>query len=166
MKNLKEHVLILTLGFLLFFGLNVNAADEREGTIVDGSVLLDNTEVVEYISPLSEAEIITRGTYLSSGSGRLTIKGTRYVNVFGFTDCNRTSDEVKVTLYLQRLVGNTWSTVYTLGPKVAKNATYVSNSKNYTVTGGYYYRVYGSHSAKKGSTTEATASYTNGLWIK
>lgn len=129
-------------------------------------MLLDNTEVVEYISPLSEAEIITRGTYLSSGSGRLTIKGTRYVNVFGFTDCNRTSDEVKVTLYLQRLVGNTWSTVYTLGPKVAKNATYVSNSKNYTVTGGYYYRVYGSHSAKKGSTTEATASYTNGLWIK
>ena len=50
-------------------------------------------------------------------------------------------------------------------PKTATNTAYISNSKNYTIKGGYYYRVSGSHTAKKGSTTESTASYTDGLWI-
>ena len=88
------------------------------------------------------------------------------LNVFGNTTCNKICDEVKVTLHLQRLEGNSWATIYTLGPKVAKNTNYVSNSKNYTIKGGYYYRIKGSHTAIKGSTAESTASYTDGLWIK
>ena len=58
-----------------------------------------------------------RGTYLASGDGKLTKSGTHIVNVSGSTTCNKISDEVKVTLHLQRLVGNTWTNVYTLGPK-------------------------------------------------
>lgn len=139
---------------------SVKAADERLGTVVDGSLLTEKSDVIGFTP-----EGIARGTYLASGSGRLTIKGTRYVTMSGDTTCNRTSDEVKVTLHLQRLVGKTWTTVYTLGPKVAKNTTYVSNSNNYTIAGGYYYRVSGSHTAIKGTTTETTASYTDGIWI-
>ncbi len=163
MKKWKKVILFLVVCCFGINGFSVKAADERLEQTIDGSILVDNTEYVEYITPLSES--IARGKYLSSGSGRLTVKSTRYVNVFGCTDCNQVSDEVKVTLHLQRLTGNTWTTLYTLGPKTAKKATYVSNSRNYTVTGGYYYRVYGTHSAKKGTTTETTASYTNGLWI-
>lgn len=159
MSKEKLFLVIMSMCFMLI-GKPAKAADERLGTVVDGSLLTCETEVEGY-----SRNAIERGTYLANGSGRLTIKGTRYVNMFGDTTCNRTSDEVKVTLHLQRLSGNTWVTVYTLGPKTAKNAYYVSNSKNYTITGGYYYRVSGSHSAKKGSTTEATASYTDGLWI-
>lgn len=161
MKRKGLSCMLVVLFCFLLGTITVNAADERLGTIVDGSLLTEETEVVGFTTTA-----IARGTYLSSGEGRLSNKGSHIVNVFGSTTCNRTSDVVKVTLHLQRLVGNTWTTVYTLGPKTATNAVYVSNSKNYTITGGYYYRVKGSHSAKKGSTTESTASYTDGLWIK
>lgn len=160
MKKAKKYGVLFFSIFLLMGVLHVKAADERLGTIVDGSRLVEGTEVTG-----STEELIARGTYLASGNGKLTKKGSGYVNVAGSTSCNRVSDEVKVTLHLQRLVGNTWTNVYTLGPKTAKNTSYVSNSKNYTITGGYYYRVSGSHSAKKGRTVEATASYTDGLWI-
>ena len=160
MRKAKKYGVLFFSLFLLMGVLHVKAADERLGTIVDGSRLVEGTEVTG-----STEELIARGTYLASGNGKLTKKGNGYVNVAGSTSCNRVSDEVKVTLHLQRLVGNTWTNVYTLGPKTAKNTSYVSNSKNYTITGGYYYRVSGSHSAKKGSTVEATASYTDGLWI-
>lgn len=160
MKRKCLGYLVAVLFCCLFAMMTVNAADERLGTVVDGSLLTEGTEVEGF------TERIARGTYLSYGIGRLSNNGNHNVNVSGNTSCNRTSDVVKVTLHLQRLVGNTWTTVYTLGPKTATNAVYVSNSKNYTITGGYYYRVKGSHSAKKGSTTEVTASYTDGLWIK
>lgn len=159
MKTKKIGCLWFLLLCLVLGSITVNAADGRLGTIVDGSLLTEEGEVEGF------TETFARGTYLASGNGRLTNKGNHVVNVFGSTSCNRTSNEVKVTLHLQRLTGNTWTNVYTLGPKTATNTVYVSNSNNYTITGGYYYRVKGSHSAKKGSTTEVTASYTDGLWI-
>ena len=82
-----------------------------------------------------------------------------------YTSCNRISDEVKVTLYLQQLKNGVWQTVHTLGPKTAYSTNYVSNSKNYTVAGGYYYRVSGSHTAIKGKVVETTSSESDGLWI-
>ena len=159
MKRISVKCLLVLFFCFILGTITVNAADERLGTVVDGSLLIEGDETEGF------TERFARGTYLSSGNGQLTNNGNHNVNVFGSTTCNRTSDVVKVTLYLQRLVGNTWTTVYTLGPKTATNAVYVSNSKNYTITGGYYYRVKGSHSAKKGSTTESTASYTDGLLI-
>lgn len=159
MRLRKRHLLMFTVVCFLFGVMTVKAADERLGTIVEGSLLTEQKEVEGF------SEIIARGTYLASGSGRLTNKGNHVVNVSGNTNCNRVCDEVKVTLHLQRLSGNTWVTIYTLGPKTATNTAYISNSKNYTIKGGYYYRVSGSHTAKKGSTTESTASYTDGLWI-
>ena len=129
---------------------------------MDGSLLTEESVVEGFSRPLDSLE---RGTYLSNGNGRLSNKGNHIVNVYGSTSCKKTCDQVKVTLHLQRLVGNSWVTIYTLGPKVATNTYFVSNSRNYTVAGGYYYRVSGSHTAIKGSTAESTASYTNGLWI-
>lgn len=160
MDKIKK-VFIVALFLSLVVGMfDVKAADERLGTVIDGSLLVEGTSVTG-----STENSLARGKYLVCGDGKLALKGTRYVCMSGSTTCNQTCNEVKVTLHLQRLVGNTWTTVYTLGPKIATNAAYVSNSKNYTITGGYYYRVRGSHTAKKGKTTETTASYTNGLWI-
>ena len=161
MKNKKRWCMFLVVFALMLVSCQVYAADGRLGSIVDGSVLTDKT----IVEGNTESGSGARGTYLASGSGKLVLNGGRSVNMSGDTSCNRVSDEVKVTLYLQRLVGTSWSTVYTLGPKTATNAYYVSNSKNYTVTGGYYYRVKGTHSAKKGTTTESTSSYTDGVWI-
>ena len=159
--NRKWLVFVLLFSFILG-SISVQAADDRLGTIVDGSLLTEESVVEGFSRPLDSLE---RGTYLSNGNGRLSNKGNHIVNVYGSTSCKKTCDQVKVTLHLQRLVGNSWVTIYTLGPKVATNTYFVSNSRNYTVAGGYYYRVSGSHTAIKGSTAESTASYTNGLWI-
>ena len=163
MKTKSKWLVFILLFSFILASINVQAADDRLGTIVDGSLLIEDT-VVEGFS--RQSELIERGTYLSNGNGRLSNNGNRSVNVYVSTSGNRTCDQIKVTLYLQRLVGNSWVTDYTLGPKTATNSYFVSNSKNYTVTGGYYYRVKGSHTAIKGTTTESTSSYTDGLWIK
>lgn len=155
----KKWLLMFLLGCLLLQSVSAAAADDRLGTVVDGSLLTDGTEVKGIAQP------IARGTYLGVGWGFLTINSGRNVNVSGTTSCNRTSDEVKVTLHLQELSGGGWWTVRTLGPKVAYNTNFVSASRDYNVTGGHYYRVMGTHTAIKGSTVESTASYTDGIWI-
>lgn len=159
MRKVKILFLSLIVSCIFLNSISALAADERLGTVVDGSLLTNDSEAE------GVAQSIARGTYLGSGNGKLTVTSRRNVNVSGSTTCNRTSDQVKVTLHLQRLVGDTWVTEQILGPKVAYNTYYVSNSGNYSVSGGYYYRVKGSHTAIKGDTTEIAVSYTNGLWI-
>mgnify|MGYP004558037351 CR=1 FL=1 len=155
----KKIWLILVTIFLFSNVIFAQAADEQLGMIIDGSVLTNQSEVSG--STLSNA----RGTYLAYGNATLTDKGSHVVNVSGFTSCYKTCNEVRVTLRLQRLANGTWTTVTTLGPKSAYNDHYVSRSGNVTVTGGYYYRISGSHTAIKGSTVETTSSSTDGLWI-
>lgn len=160
MKCIKKvFVLLLMLSCLLGNIVTVEAADEQIGTVVDGSVLTSKSEVSGTTLSLA------RGTYLGYGSATLTDKGNKVVNVSGFTSCYQTCDQVKVTLHLQRLVKGTWTTVTTLDTKVACNTNYVSNSRNVTVTGGYYYRISGTHVAVKGKTTESTYSSTDGMWV-
>lgn len=153
--------------FLLFFliccfcigSITVNAADDRLGMVVDGSRLVDGSFVEGSTQP------VTRGTYLGYGMGKLTVNGPGKVNVSGYTSCNRVSDQVKVTLYLQYLKNGSWITLHTLGPKVEHNASYASYSRNYIVPGGKYYRVYGTHTAIKGDVVETVTSYTDGVWV-
>jgi len=160
MKLLRKLVIVLTVvTCILGSFLSVQAADDQLGTMVDGSVLTDKSEVTGNTLPLA------RGTYLAYGSATLTDKGSKVLNVSGFTSCNQTCNQVKVTLHLQRLVKGTWTTVTTLDTKTAYNTNYVSNSKNVTVTGGYYYRIAGSHVAVKGKVTESTSSATDGMWV-
>lgn len=155
----KKWLLMFLLSCLLLQSITVAAADDQLGTIVDGSLLTNGTEATGIAQP------IARGTYLGFGTGVLTILSGRNVNVSGTTTCNRTSDEVKVTLHLQRLKGGSWGTVQTLGPVIAYNTHLVSASQDYNVAGGYYYRVSGTHTAIKGNTVESTASYSDGIWI-
>lgn len=147
------------LSCFLLQSITVTAADDQLGTIVDGSLLTEGTEVEGVVQP------IVRGTYLGMGWGFLTVNSGRNVNVSGTTSCNRTSDEVKVTIHLQQLSGGSWHTIRTVGPTVAYNTNFVSTSRDYDVAGGYYYRVSGTHTAIKGKTVETTASYSDGLWI-
>ena len=128
-------------------------------------VKAEQLNLVDTIQVIGRTKAIERGPYLGTGSGTLTNKGNHVVNVSGYTSCNRISDEVKVTLYLQQLKNGVWQTVHMLGPKTAYSTNYVSNSKNYTVAGGYYYRVSGSHTAIKGKVVETTSSESDGLWI-
>lgn len=160
MKRIKRILVLLSVVCAMMSSISVYAADERLGTVVDGSLLTDKTEVELHEAPRA------RGTYLASGSGSLSLKDTRYVNAFGCTSCYRISDQVKVTLYLQRLTSNNnWSTICRLGPKTAYNTSYVSNSQNYRLVGGSYYRIYGTHTAINDDKFESVASYTDGMWV-
>lgn len=158
---MSKKIAFFLVACLLFASITVQAADENLGLVVEGSVLTDLTEV----SGSTETNDLARGTYLGTGSAKLTNNGNHVLNVWGHTTCNRTSDEVKVTLHLQRYKNGSWSNVTTLDTKVAYNDHYVSNSKNVTVTGGYYYRISGSHTAIKGSVVETTTSVTDGMWV-
>ncbi|MDY3250755.1 MAG: DUF6147 family protein [Candidatus Choladocola sp.] len=160
MRIRKKTIMLFSLLVCLIMSTTtVFAADERVGTVVDGSVLTDGTEAEGFFYPKA------RGSILASGSGDISIVGGRTVKVSGDTTAYRTVSKVKVTLYLQQLQGGNWVTVRTLGPKTNYNSYYVSNSNTYSVAGGYYYRVYGGHTAIDGSTSEAGTSYTDGVWV-
>lgn len=139
--------------------LHVSATEELLGTVVDGSVLTDGTEAESIVYPRQ------RGSYLSSGSAHITIAGTGSVTITGSTTAYQNVDQIKVTLYLQRLESGSWVTIATLGPRTKYNTNYVSNSKTYSVTRGYYYRVTGGHTAIEGSTTESLVSSTDGIKV-
>lgn len=158
----KTRKLFLPLLLLICFVLgtiHAAASDELLGTVVDGSVLTDQTEVESTVYPW------LRGSYLSSGSGRLSIAGTGSVTMIGSTSAYQKVDEIKVTLRLQRLVNGTWVHVLTMGPRTAYNSNYVSNSRTYSVARGYFYRVTGSHTVIKGGTPESLVSATDGVWV-
>ena len=159
MRQSKKIFLPFLLLCCLVIGSLHVAADELVGTVIDGSVLTENSEAESTVYPYQ------RGSYLSNGTGKITIAGTGQVTITGSTSAYQTVDQIKVTLYLQRLEGSSWVTVATLGPKTKYNANYVSNSKTYTVTRGYYYRVTGGHTVIKGSTSEALTSYTDGIKV-
>ena len=160
MKQLKKFVLPLLLMCCFLMGtLQAAAADELLGTVVDGSVLTDEIEAESTVYPRQ------RGSYLSNGTGRITIAGTGSVTITGSTSAYQTVDTIKVTLLLQRLEGNSWVTIATLGPRTKYNTNYVSNSKTYSVARGYYYRVTGGHTVIENGTSEAITSATNGIKV-
>ena len=93
MKQLKKLVLpLLLIGCFLMGTLQVAAADELLGTVVDGSVLTDGSEAESTVYPRQ------RGSYISSGSGRIIIAGTGSVTISGNTSAYQNVDKIKVTL--------------------------------------------------------------------
>lgn len=160
MRRAKQIVasVMLVLGFALT-SLSVCAADDLLGTVVDGSLLTDDTYAEGYAYPRM------RGSILSYGSGSIAIEGTRRVRVTGSTSAYRNVSQIKVTMHLQRLKNGSWVHVLTLGPKIKYNTNYVTNSTVYSVAGGYYYRASGTHTAINGSTAESSASYSDGVWV-
>lgn len=159
-KKVRIMAVMLMVACMIFGTMQVSAADERLGTVVDGSLLTDETTVE------ATAYGRMRGAYLNYGTGNLTVKGFRSINMSGSTNAYQSVDRINLSLLLQRLVGNSWVTVNTIGPKSKYNTYTISGSGTYSVAGGYYYRVYGTHSIVEGSTSEATSSCTDGVWIE
>lgn len=160
MKISKRLLLLLTMLMCFTLGtFHVTAADDLLGTVVDGSLLTNNTESDYIVYPRQ------RGSYLSNGSGHIVLEGPRSVTISGSTTAYQTVDKVKVTLYLERLQNGNWVNVKILGPKTNSNAYYVSNSSTYSVTGGYFYRVTGSHTVIHNGVPESISSATDGVWV-
>ncbi len=160
MKKAKRMVVsVLLLLCLLMAAIPVSAADELLGTIVDGSLLTEETEAIGYAYPK------LRGNYFSYGYGSISIEGSRWVGLGGTTAAYQNVDQILVKIFLQRLVNGSWKHVLTLGPRIRYNTNMVSTSGTYRVDSGYYYRAYGHHTVTHNGTTEAVPSYTNGIWV-
>ena len=159
MKKRCKLLSVLVIAGLTLGSMQVSAADSRLGTVVDGSLLLDD-KAAEY-----RVDSLARGSILSNGTGKITVTGARTVNATGTTKAHYAVDRVTVNLFVQKLSNNTWVNAVTVPSKTLYNNYYVSQSKSYTVSGGYYYRVKGNHIAVDGDIYESTASATDGIWI-
>lgn len=160
MKRMRRIVAVLAMLVCLSASASsAMAADDRLGTVVGGSLLTDGVQAEGYASP------IARGAFLSGGSGSLFIVAGRTLQMNGTTTCYRNVDTIKVKLYLQRLVGDNWYTIEMYGPATKSNSAYVSTSTTCSVGGGYYYRVYGAHTAIDNGVADTCISYSNGVWV-
>ncbi len=157
----KKVRLLLTPMLLLvcFMCITVFVSAQTEETIVDGSKLTHELSAEGIAYPT------LRGKYFSNGAGRITVTGYRQVMITGDTIARQDVDSVKVTIHLQRLEGGSWVTIASYGPTVKYNTYYVSASRTYSVSGGYYYRMRGSHTVIENGEFESAASDTNGIWI-
>lgn len=137
--------------------ISVSAQENAE--VVDGSRLTHELFAEEIAYPK------LRGTYLNYGSGRITITGNRTVMVTGDTIARQNVDSVKVTTHLQQLKNGSWVTIASYGPVTKSNTYYVSASRSYSVAGGYYYRMTGSHTVIENGVFESASSSTDGIWV-
>ena len=146
---------VLTLGS----SLPVLAADEA---VIEpaGYHVYDSTEDSETDTWYG----IARGSYLKSGTSRLSKEDSTHALCTGHTDAYSKCDRVYVRIYLDKsdtAAYGSWGTVnYWTG--TATDASYASvSSGSYTVTKNKYYRVTGAHSVTENGTTEATDTSTN-----
>lgn len=161
---MKKHILeVLTVLAIVFFvgsfGLRAEAAGPRDGEIVDGSLLTSDLETSDSF------ENVLRGSFLSMGMSMLSNRGNGLIYIAGDTCCHRTSDKVKMYLYLERLVGNSWEPVIQK-TNTERDTYYAGNEAFLTVDTGTYYRVRGTHTAIYQNDAESCYTLTSGLYIE
>ena len=99
----------------------------------------------------------------ATGSCSMTHVG-KSVTFSGRTSSTDDEDIIRVTITLQEKRGSTWYGISSK-TKTEHDSDFVSTSKTYTVTGGYYYRVYATHYAKTGDVESTANSWTTSVWI-
>ena len=97
------------------------------------------------------------------GSSSMSSTG-RTVSFAGYSSSAQIEDVIGVTITLWELRGSTW---YKVGgaSKEIQNGDYVSTTGSQTVTGGYYYKVTGTHYSQKDGKSYSVTSETASKWI-
>ena len=99
----------------------------------------------------------------ATGSCGMTRSG-KNVTFSGFTTSTDDEDIIRVTITLQEKRDGAWYGVSSK-TKTEMDSDLASASKNHTVSGGHYYRVYASHYTKTGNIVCRTSSWTEEVWI-
>ena len=166
--NIRKASLGIFLLVFCLMGITPKADGFSVGQIIDGSLLTDEKEAFDMKELVPESpfdqEIIPFGTYLSNGTARITDQGNGVVDISGETYCYKVSDEVFVKLYLQKLSNGGWSTIK-MHSNTAYNTYVAYAGVSFSVPKGHYYRVKGTHYAKKNGVTESTTTCTSGVYI-
>ncbi len=116
--------------------------------------------LVSVVIPASEARAAMMDATGSCGMTRIG----KSVTFSGRTSSGDDEDIIRVTITLQEKRGSTWYNVSSK-TKTEYDSDFASTSKTYTVTGGYYYRVYADHYSKTGALECTSSSNTESVWI-
>ena len=128
-------------------------------TIPDNSEISDNPNYAEGTSSSfgTNMMIMAAGSSVSGGCS-ITKLSSSSVQISGYSITSPSDSGLKVTLQLQ-YYDEGWHTLVSTNKSVS--GTRVDLTKTYTVTTGYYYRVYATHSLSNGTTS---TSQTNGIY--
>lgn len=150
MKKISACLIALLLSFT--GATSVNASGD-EVLYIESDFTSESTSSIEVLPML-------RGTYLMSGTATITSQGIGYVGATTCTYATSTVAYVGVKGSLQRYSNGSWSTVATWSAS-ANNSKSVGVTKLYSVSRGYYYRVYSVHTAN----SETNFGATSGIYI-
>lgn len=162
MNKFVKKIFAIVLSFCMIIGISITTyASEYPsdlGEMVDGSLLLDEN--------FSESILYNpaRGNILNSGAARITNNGDGSINAYGAVLPAVKCDKLRLEINIQRLQNGNWVNIKNYS-STAYNASLLTKSYNYSVSGGYYYRVMAACIATKGGTTESQIPITNGIWI-
>ncbi len=160
MRGRNRRLISMILMVALLWGIHMNVAAE-EPNPWEG---MESELLEDVLESESIWQNVLRGTYLQTGTCKITNKGNNRVLLSGSTDAYQKCDSIVVTVYLDRYENGEWVEVSSITNR-ANDALTVSTSGYKTVTPGYYYRARGYHTIYKGNTTESAASLTDGIWI-
>lgn len=159
MKGIKKifSMLLCLAMCMTFVSMNAEASGNRDGEIVDGTLLTSKTNA------MGTWEDKARGTYLQSAYS--SIDGNNgNITMYGQTLCSRICDTVELNLYIERLVGQSWVGV-TQRYVTSNNSSSASYGTSIAVLRGSYYRIRGNHVAIKGSIRESKTSLSNSIYV-
>lgn len=110
--------------------------------------------------PIAEARAEMRNLL---GSSKMTPTG-KSVAFGGSSFSSITEDTISVTSTLWEQRNGTWYAISSV-TKTKENASTVSASKTYIVSGGYYYRVTSVHTSQTGAISHTVTTSTASTWI-
>lgn len=150
---MKRKIAFILAGVLCLMPINTVQASEDSMVYIE-SEFTDLSESTVEIYPM------LRGTYLLSATSAISNPAIGYVGTSASTYAATTVASVSVEVYLQRYSSGSWTTVASWSESM-KNSRYASGSRTYTVSRGYYYRVYSVHTAY----TDSNFGATSGIYI-
>lgn len=128
------------------------------------SILNECTENLENSVEDTQYSML-RGNILNYGNVKLSQLSSNSISIYGLTQCHIKSDDVYLSLYLERKVGGSYGT-YKSWDYTKNDATSLSKSLIVSVPSGYYYRVRAYHAAAdNGSSRESVTTLTNGVYV-
>lgn len=153
MINIKK--ILLIVGVTLSMATTTVQASTMEMDLVDYE-----SEFVDESESTVEIYSRTRGIYLSRGNATITNPGIGYVGAGASTYATMIVPSISVSACLQVYTNSKWTTVATFSAS-STNSAYAGVDKLYSVSRGYYYRVYSVHTAYG----ETNFGATSGIYI-
>lgn len=98
--------------------------------------------------------VIKSTLYLAGWDCTIAESQSNTVTITGFSEATQKVDKIWTKIYLQRWNGSQWVDVSSGYYQEKQNSSYVSASRSYNVTAGYYYRTRSEHQCIKGGVAD------------